>query len=49
MTNSSKILKTEKFWQIEKKIGDLYESENSKQKNFFEKKNFKIEIATVIF
>ena len=30
--------KTEKFWQIEKKIGDLYESDNFKQKIFFEKK-----------
>ena len=32
-----------------KKIGDLYELDNSKQKIFFEKKNFKIEIANVIF
>ena len=24
--------KTEKFWQIEKKIGDLYELDNFKQK-----------------
>ena len=32
-------LKTEKFWQIEeKKIIDLYELDNSKQKIFFEKK-----------
>ena len=30
--------KTEKFWQIEKKIIDLYELDNSKQKIFFEKK-----------
>ena len=30
--------KTEKFWQIEKKIGDLYELDNSKKKIFFEKK-----------
>ena len=30
--------KTEKFWQIEKKIGDLYELDNFKQKIFFEKK-----------
>ena len=35
--------KTEKFWQIEKKIIDLYELDNSK------KKIFKIEIANVIF
>ena len=28
----------EKFWQIEKKIGDLYELDNFKQKIFFEKK-----------
>ena len=30
--------KTEKFWQIEKKIGDLYELDNFKKKIFFEKK-----------
>ena len=30
--------KTEKFWQIEKKIIDLYELDNSKKKIFFEKK-----------
>ena len=30
--------KTEKFWQIEKIIIDLYELENSKKKIFFEKK-----------
>ena len=30
--------KTEKFWQIEKKIGYLYELDNSKKKIFFEKK-----------
>ena len=30
--------KTEKFWQIEKKIGDIYELDNFKQKIFFEKK-----------
>ena len=30
--------KTEKFRQIEKKIGDLYELDNFKQKIFFEKK-----------
>ena len=35
--------KTEKFWQIEKIIIDLYELDNSK------KKIFKIEIANVIF
>ena len=29
--------KTEKFWQIEKKIIDLYELDNSKKKIFFEK------------
>ena len=40
--------KTEKFRQIEKKIGDLYELDNFKQKIFFGKK-FKIEIANVIF
>ena len=34
--------KTEKFWQIEKKIGDLYELDNSKQKIFFEKKISKL-------
>ena len=27
--------KTEKFWQIEKKIGYLYELDNFKQKIFF--------------
>ena len=30
--------KTEKVWQIEKKIGDLFESDNFKQKIFYEKK-----------
>ena len=40
--------KTEKFWQIEKIIIDLYELDNSKKKIFFEK-NFQIEIANVIF
>ena len=30
--------KTEKFWQNEKKIIDLYELDNSKKKFFFEKK-----------
>ena len=30
--------KTEKFWQIEKIIIDLYELDNSKKKIFFEKK-----------
>ena len=30
--------KTEKFWPIEKKIIDLYELDNSEEKNFFEKK-----------
>ena len=35
--------KTEKFSQIEKIIGDLYELDNSK------KRIFKIEIANVIF
>ena len=34
--------KTEKFWQIEKKIGDLYELDNFKQKIFFEKKISKL-------
>ena len=34
--------KTEKFWQIEKIIGDLYELDNSKQKIFFEKKISKL-------
>ena len=34
--------KTEKCWQIEKKIGDLYELDNSKQKIFFEKKISKL-------
>ena len=34
--------KTEKFWQIEKKIIDLYELVNFKQKIFFEKKNSKL-------
>ena len=32
-----------------KKIIDLYELDNSKKKNFFWKKIFKIEIANVIF
>ena len=41
--------KTEKFWQIEKIIGDLHELDNLKQKIFVEKKKFKIEIANVIF
>ena len=43
-----RFLKTEKFCQIEKKIGDLYELDNFKPKLFFWKKNFKIEIANVI-
>ena len=30
--------KTEKFWQIEKKIIDLYELDNCKKKIFIEKK-----------
>ena len=30
--------KTEKFWQIEKIIGDLYELDNFKQKIFLKKK-----------
>ena len=30
--------KTEKIWQIEKKIIDFYELDNSKKKIFFEKK-----------
>ena len=30
--------KTEKFWQIEQKIGDLYELDNFKQKFFLKKK-----------
>ena len=34
--------KTEKFWQIEKIIGDLYELGNFKQKIFFEKKISKL-------
>ena len=34
--------KTEKFWQIEKKIGDLDELDNFKQKIFFEKKISKL-------
>ena len=34
--------KTEKFWQIEKIIGDLYELDNFKQKIFFEKKISKL-------
>ena len=34
--------KTEKFRQIEKKIGYLYELDNSKQKIFFEKKISKL-------
>ena len=34
--------KTEKFWQIEKKIIDLYELDNFKQKIFFEKKISKL-------
>ena len=34
--------KTEKFWQIEKKIIDLYELDNFKQKIFFEKKILKL-------
>ena len=34
--------KTEKFWQIEKKIIDLYELDNSKKKIFFEKKFSKL-------
>ena len=32
----------EKFWQIGKKIGDLYELDNSKKKIFFEKKISKL-------
>ena len=34
--------KTEKFWQIEKIIGDLYELDNFKRKIFFEKKISKL-------
>ena len=34
--------KTEKFWQNEKMIGDLYELDNFKQKIFFEKKISKL-------
>ena len=34
--------KTEKFWQIDKKIIDLYELDNSKKKIFFEKKISKL-------
>ena len=34
--------KTEKFCQIEKKIIDLYELDNSKKKIFFEKKFSKL-------
>ena len=34
--------KSEKFWQIEKIIGDLYELDNFKQKIFFEKKILKL-------
>ena len=34
--------KTEKFCQIEKKIGDLYELDNFKQEIFFEKKILKL-------
>ena len=34
--------KVEKFWQIKKKIGDLYELDNFKQKIFFEKKFLKL-------
>ena len=34
--------KSEKFWQIEKIIDDLYELDNSKQKIFFEKKISKL-------
>ena len=34
--------KIEKFWQIEKIIGDLYELDNFKQKIFFEKKISKL-------
>ena len=34
--------KTEKFWQIEKIIGDLYELDNFKQEIFFEKKISKL-------
>ena len=32
--------KTEKFWQIEKIIGDLYELHNFEHKKFFLKKKF---------
>ena len=34
--------KVEKFWQIEKIIGDLYELDNFKKKIFFEKKISKL-------
>ena len=34
--------KTEKFWQIEKIIGDLYELDNEKQKIFLKKKISKL-------
>ena len=41
--------KTEKFWQIEKIIGDLYELDNFERKIFLEKKISKFEVANVIF
>ena len=34
--------KTEKFWQIETKVSDLYELDNFKEKIFFEKKISKL-------
>ena len=41
--------KLKNFGKSKKKIIDLYELDNSKKKNFFWKKIFKIEIANVIF
>ena len=41
--------KTEKFWQIEKIIGDLYELDNFKLKIFFEKKISKLKWQMSLF
>ena len=42
MSFFGRFLTTEKFCQIETKIGDLFELDNFKQKIFFEKKISKL-------
>ena len=40
--------KTEKFWQVEKKIGDLHELDILRKKFYF-KTNFKLKMANIFF